>query len=600
MAVARQELDIVLRTRAEGLESIDKMRSKIKDLQSQLGKKTPTFIKDLDGQVQGLGRSFRNLSSSLRFFGITAIAALGGVVIRGFINQQEALSRSLGRTRFFLSGFAGGMEQGIQVASKFADSAQRAGLANANLAREIGAKSLVAIKDQTKALRVARAALLGHKLGIFDANSALQALATSNDNNTEALRGFLRGLGIAAPEFASYETLIENFIRRNEDASASLTDFGKAFTRLKGLFAQRAAEIGGIIGEILAPSIKLIADFFEDPKKGFDNFVKAIMGGLAELESQFGIFGIIVGGFIRVLFFPFQFLTTILTELFFQIGQLPKTFDIITTALDDFGKAIGGGIKIVIEFLVKIWKAGWTKIKDFFGAVAEAIGDGMMALIDSIVRVWNIGWTKVKDFFKAVSGTILKVASVLWSALVTGFSVVWTAIKDFTISVWNAIKGFLTTIWEAIRTTLASVWDSIKTSTENAWTGIANAVKVGVNSAIGFINALIEAWNRIEFTLPKVDVPFVGTFGGFTISTPNIPKITPLQEGGIVRSPLRALIGERGPEAVIPLEKMGRFGGITNITITGNTFMDDEDAAVKIGDMIVRRLELVHRFGLTT
>jgi SLT domain-containing protein len=47
----------------------------------------------------------------------------------------------------------------------------------------------------------------------------------------------------------------------------------------------------------------------------------------------------------------------------------------------------------------------------------------------------------------------------------------------------------------------------------------------------------------------------------------NIPM---LASGGIVTSPQLALIGEKGPEAVIPLSKMGDMGGGSNVTINVN------------------------------
>jgi SLT domain-containing protein len=43
-----------------------------------------------------------------------------------------------------------------------------------------------------------------------------------------------------------------------------------------------------------------------------------------------------------------------------------------------------------------------------------------------------------------------------------------------------------------------------------------------------------------------------------------------LAEGGIVTSAQLAVIGEKGPEAVIPLSKMGDMGGGTNVTIHVN------------------------------
>ena len=46
------------------------------------------------------------------------------------------------------------------------------------------------------------------------------------------------------------------------------------------------------------------------------------------------------------------------------------------------------------------------------------------------------------------------------------------------------------------------------------------------------------------------------------------PKATPMATGGIVRKPQLSLIGEAGPEAVIPLDRLGSMGGHSTINIT--------------------------------
>jgi phage-related minor tail protein len=43
-----------------------------------------------------------------------------------------------------------------------------------------------------------------------------------------------------------------------------------------------------------------------------------------------------------------------------------------------------------------------------------------------------------------------------------------------------------------------------------------------------------------------------------------IPRMA---EGGIVSAPTLALIGEAGPEAVVPLSRMGQMSSPTNITV---------------------------------
>lgn len=90
---------------------------------------------------------------------------------------------------------------------------------------------------------------------------------------------------------------------------------------------------------------------------------------------------------------------------------------------------------------------------------------------------------------------------------------------------------------------------------------------------------------------PPVQAPSPGLFG-------RVKGFLGLQKGGIVTKPTAALIGEKEPEAVIPLSRIGKEGRPINITITGNSFMSDEQAAIKIGDMIVGRLKLVSRIGL--
>jgi hypothetical protein len=107
---------------------------------------------------------------------------------------------------------------------------------------------------------------------------------------------------------------------------------------------------------------------------------------------------------------------------------------------------------------------------------------------------------------------------------------------------------------------------------------VFNAMKVGVALAIdnfrmllnvvkGIFNGIGSAWNNtfgnISFKIPNIPgLPGRGTEVKF-------PKIPALADGGIVTGPQLALIGEAGPEAVIPLDRMGGMGG-NNVTIHVN------------------------------
>jgi hypothetical protein len=113
-----------------------------------------------------------------------------------------------------------------------------------------------------------------------------------------------------------------------------------------------------------------------------------------------------------------------------------------------------------------------------------------------------------------------------------------------------------------------------------------------VNAAIGAVNAIISAYNAIPLLpdIPKAPTISVPKLGG-TPTTPvpgrmNIPR---LAEGGIVSSPTLALIGEAGPEAVIPLDRMNTGGGVT-INVTGGL-----STSAEIGESVVNALRAYSR-----
>jgi hypothetical protein len=70
-------------------------------------------------------------------------------------------------------------------------------------------------------------------------------------------------------------------------------------------------------------------------------------------------------------------------------------------------------------------------------------------------------------------------------------------------------------------------------------------------------------------------------WGGFSVGMPQIPEIPSLAKGGIVRSPTLAMLGESGPEAVVPLGRGGSTGMTVNLVINGDiNGMDDFEQKV--------------------
>ncbi|MBW2632047.1 MAG: phage tail tape measure protein [Deltaproteobacteria bacterium] len=102
-------------------------------------------------------------------------------------------------------------------------------------------------------------------------------------------------------------------------------------------------------------------------------------------------------------------------------------------------------------------------------------------------------------------------------------------------------------------------------SWEDVWKGMVGIGKSSINWLIGGVNLLIRGLNRLKFEVPD----WVPLIGGQSIGF-NLPTLPKLAAGGIITQPTVAMIGEAGPEAIIPLNQ-GNLG-LEKVVITGNTF----------------------------
>jgi hypothetical protein len=119
--------------------------------------------------------------------------------------------------------------------------------------------------------------------------------------------------------------------------------------------------------------------------------------------------------------------------------------------------------------------------------------------------------------------------------------------------------------FETFRNIVNAVFDGIKFG--------FNILKIYFTTILGIyktiFNTIASLWNnsigKLSFKFPS----FVPGLGGKGFDVPNIPM---LAQGGIVTSATLAVIGEAGPEAVVPLSRAGEFGmgGGGNVTINVN------------------------------
>lgn len=234
------------------------------------------------------------------------------------------------------------------------------------------------------------------------------------------------------------------------------------------------------------------------------------------------------------------------------LTQLKLTFvDALSKIMEKFSEAdienLIGGIANVIQNLVTNVMPPLlnilTWVLDNMNWLAPAIMGVVTAVVTATVAYKTI--TTVMNLVKiaqlglnaAMMANPIGLVAAAIGVLVGAFVVLWNKCEGF--------RNFWKQLWSDIKKGVSSAVEVIKTIIG----GIINTIKNVVNGVISLINGAIRGINKISVTIPD----WVPKFGGKTIGF-NIPTIPQLAKGGIVNQPTLAMIGERGKEAVMPLE----------------------------------------------
>jgi hypothetical protein len=150
------------------------------------------------------------------------------------------------------------------------------------------------------------------------------------------------------------------------------------------------------------------------------------------------------------------------------------------------------------------------------------------------------------------------------------FSLIAIAVVGLGALLVTAYKKF-----EPFKTVVDAVFGGIKFWINNV---TIPAFEAMYTVAKTIFNGIAKIWNntfgKLSFNIPN----WVPGIGGKGFDVPNIPM---LAEGGIVTGPTLAMIGERGPEAVIPLSGPNAGAGMGGNTVNINVNGGDPNAVVE-------------------
>ena len=214
----------------------------------------------------------------------------------------------------------------------------------------------------------------------------------------------------------------------------------------------------------------------------------------------------------------------------------------------------------------------WDDLKGWGSDTWESIGDAWDKYIGGPIETFfgymEYAWNYTSDTITDGWDSLTSIFDFEWSDLLPSWD--WLDIIPGSLSDFFSLEN------------LEMIWDGIG----NLFSIAVQPIKDGVNFMTGVINDLIE----YEFDY---------FFGSFSLSDAGVPTIPKLAKGGIVNKPTTAIIGEDGPEAVIPLTQrnnpqgIGLGGSTFNITVNAGGITDRTDKrslAREIGNMIQQEM----------
>ena len=222
-------------------------------------------------------------------------------------------------------------------------------------------------------------------------------------------------------------------------------------------------------------------------------------------------------------------------------------------------------------------------LKNSIGETKESIGAALLPVLEAVLPVLNRFAAWAQDNPKAFLAIAAAIGLVAAAIVATNIAM---ALNPFSL-----IAAGVALLVAAL-VVAYNKFEWFKTGVDAIINGILGAFESVVNGAIMMVNGIIRAYNAIPIapdinTIAHVNLPSIGGNSATqAASRMNLPRMA---EGGIVSSPTLALIGEAGPEAVVPLDRM-RTGGDITINVTGGLATSAE-----IGESVVNALRAYSR-----
>lgn len=399
-------------------------------------------------------------------------------------------------------------------------------------------------------------------------------------------------------------------------AAAAMGDFNTQMDVLHAKLQMAAGDLGETLLPILTSFLEKV-DTIVEKISAWSEAHPALSKAIFTVVAALGALLLVVGTALTVFGFLAGSVAAIATAFGVAAGVVLTTVGIIVGVIvaaavivaliiayhTQIAAAITTAWNAIVSFLQGVWNgiksffsSIWQGILDVFNSIAAAIGTAIKYFADFWVGLiitalnllfpqWQTFFTNLYNILKKIWDEISSYTSQIFGDISTIINTALTAISSVWNDTWQTISGFFSSIWDGIKNTINSAIQYI----DNLIDALVSKVNSVVSTVMGPINSIGSA-------LASAGKAVGGAVSSIVSTGAN--ALTKLATGGIVNSPTIALVGEDGPEAVIPLSMMGKgsvtplgsgvgSGGGVVININGGTYLD-QNVAIQIANSVAK------------
>ena len=271
-------------------------------------------------------------------------------------------------------------------------------------------------------------------------------------------------------------------------------------------------------------------------------------------------------------------------------GALGENWESIKESAGETWEWITNGAESAITTVGEVLSGLGSYIADGLSSVGEFLDEAFLTPLENIsINVINfvVGLgDMILEALSPITDPIIEMFSSMWDAITEGVSTAWDyicgifgALADwFASSVWQPICDFATAAWDTIGSIIAAAWDflcgiwgaaagwfegtvwaPISAAVDSVESAITGAFQTAYSTVTGLWSG-IAGWFESNVIAPiRNKFNSLSEFGSSIISRgAQLTGLSPKANGGFVTQPTQALIGEAGPEVVIPLSSSKR------------------------------------------